>query len=199
MKLKRLKKEKRSMSNYPCKICVVRGCCTQYCDLIVTDEKVIAMFLLVYKTCPDCGCEELMFPLKFSAGEPSIIICSDCRKVFTSDYPHFQMKRDKNIFSIDELKNQKMPPEFVRVFSIRGERIHETIEKSIKKRLSLTPAQEEIKDMAYEFFRPKITKKTKIWGQKPLPSWGGLFIKGKNGKWSNILSEDVQTQCAIIK
>lgn len=188
------------MNNYPCKKCIVRGCCTEYCDEIIKDEKVIALFLLTYNTCPDCGCENLMFPLKFSSGEPTVIICSDCRKVFTSDDPHLQMKVDKHIFSLDELKPKQPPSKFLRLFSIRGERFHESIEESIKEKLSLTPAEEEIKGMSFEFFRPRITKKTKIWGQKPMSSWNGIYIKGKNGKWRNILSEDGgTTQCAMIK
>lgn len=63
---------------FPCRDCLVRACCHAYCSKLLHEERVIALYLLTYNTCPDCGNQILEH-----SSDKNLIICKKCRKTFT--------------------------------------------------------------------------------------------------------------------
>lgn len=63
---------------FPCNNCLVKACCSSYCNNLIEDERVIAMYLLTYSTCPDCG----NYAVEKSPDD-MVMLCKACRKVFT--------------------------------------------------------------------------------------------------------------------
>jgi hypothetical protein len=63
---------------FPCNNCLVKACCGSYCDKLIKDEMVIALYLLTYRTCPDCGNH-----LVESSPNGLMMMCKKCRKAFT--------------------------------------------------------------------------------------------------------------------
>jgi hypothetical protein len=64
------------MSKFPCRECLVRACCTNHCDKLITDGRTLALFLTIYQTCPDCGFQVCI------SSEETVFVCEVCRKVF---------------------------------------------------------------------------------------------------------------------
>jgi len=68
-------------NNFPCKTCLVKACCSKYCNQLVTEPRVIDMYVVSQKLCPDCGSE---------INEGSYLVrtakmCFNCSKVFRQD------------------------------------------------------------------------------------------------------------------
>lgn len=63
---------------FPCKNCLVKACCSDNCDKLIEDRRVISLYLLSYKTCPDCGHYEIEV-----SPDAQLYLCRKCRKVFS--------------------------------------------------------------------------------------------------------------------
>lgn len=40
---------------FPCKECLVKMVCQDHCDKIVSNTRIVDMYITLYTTCPDCG------------------------------------------------------------------------------------------------------------------------------------------------
>ena len=71
---------------FPCKNCLVKACCSANCNKLIEDGRVIALYLLSYQTCPDCG----NYQIEMSP-DTQLYLCRKCRKTFTKQ---IELKKD---------------------------------------------------------------------------------------------------------
>lgn len=62
---------------FPCRNCLVKTCCSVFCDKLLSDKRTITMYLMTYKTCPDCGSQQVQIN-----PDSQIMLCQECSKVF---------------------------------------------------------------------------------------------------------------------
>jgi hypothetical protein len=63
---------------FPCNNCLIKSCCSSYCDKLIEDERVLALYLITYRTCPDCGNHIIE-----KSPDDMVVLCKKCRKSFT--------------------------------------------------------------------------------------------------------------------
>ena len=67
------------MNKFPCKNCLIKACCSEYCDQLETHPSIIDIYIVSLKTCPDCGGT---INTGSSLNKTSRI-CFNCSKAFT--------------------------------------------------------------------------------------------------------------------
>ena len=68
------------MKKFPCQNCLVKTCCSEYCDDLIKEPHSINLHITTLNQCPDCGSYEM-------AGRKTsdLRICFQCSKVFQKE------------------------------------------------------------------------------------------------------------------
>jgi len=64
---------------FPCKECLVKVCCSEYCDRLEENSRIIDMYLVSLNKCPDCGNTKTLSGQYLKS---RIKVCFNCLKVF---------------------------------------------------------------------------------------------------------------------
>lgn len=90
------------MNKFPCKNCLVKPCCSKYCDDLEQFPKVIDIYIVSLKTCPDCGDSNIN---KGTIFNKTTKICFACSKVFRQE-TFVKIPKPKLISTSHKLKVQ---------------------------------------------------------------------------------------------
>jgi len=69
------------MNKFPCKECLVNACCSEDCDKLISNARVIDLYINLYNTCPDCGSDINTHAFK----RKSMVICFKCKNGFRKE------------------------------------------------------------------------------------------------------------------
>lgn len=185
---------------YPCKLCIVKSCCTSWCDDIMTNAHQIAVHIISTNRCPDCGEKLIRKPNK------KMYLCISCTKVFIHDDVDKAPKQGLNyvrLVTLKDMKHEKPDPGIMRLGSDLSRYTIESINSVIEERLreknpKLNP------DRPREGATPTVIHKTtiptmsrylriyaqnsfipKVWTQDDLDrsKTNGDFLIKKSGRW----------------
>ncbi|MCK5603439.1 hypothetical protein KAR91_16255 [Candidatus Pacearchaeota archaeon] len=65
------------MNRFPCRQCLVRPTCSEYCDQLEENKRVISLYI-DSNQCPDCGSKDRFF----KSADANLVICKACVKAF---------------------------------------------------------------------------------------------------------------------
>ena len=69
------------MKKFPCQNCLVKTCCSEYCDDLIKEPHSINLHITTLNQCPDCGSTEMARTKNSS----EIRICFECSKVLQQE------------------------------------------------------------------------------------------------------------------
>ena len=196
---------------YQCKLCIVRACCSSWCDKIMTNARELAVHIISTNRCPDCGEDLINLPYKVDP----MYFCIPCTKVFVHRDPGSQPKTDVSHgvpMTLEDIKDEESDNlGIVRLKFDHSRTIIEStnhiIDERLREKNPKIPApdpQEEvfpsvIGDKAVAIYKtkiiPKVARATIVYGQNTLTPriWtqddidrsktNGDFLINESGHW----------------
>lgn len=179
---------------YPCRLCVVKACCSDWCDDVMKNPHKIAVHVITTKKCPDCG-EELISHSqgdgnRTGTGEP-MYFCMTCTKVFVHIGSDSSPKMDVGYarpITAEDIQNEKtdLGMGVMRFGAGHSRQLIESLNSIIEERLREKNPKIPAPEPKEENFPalvgnkptviqkvtlgsgPKITQNTRIYGQTPM-------------------------------
>lgn len=179
---------------YPCKLCVVRACCSHWCDNVMTNPKEIAVHITSTNKCPDCGDELICQPQRYGNDDGKcnpMYICIPCTKVFVHPGLENSPKVDvgyARLITLEDIRNEKTDVGMgvMRFGSGHSRQIIESIDTIIEERLREENPKIPAPDPKEESFpsmmgntptviqkvtlNPKLPRNTRVYGQNTMTS-----------------------------
>lgn len=198
---------------YPCKLCIVRACCSSWCDEVISNEGALAVHIISTNRCPDCGEKLIRRPHRYEdkMNDDPMYFCIPCTKVFIHSDPGAQPKMDVSHISpmtLEEVRVKASKPLRIMRFGFGHSKnvidstngiIEERLREKNPKLDPPDPREEAIPvvmgNQPIVIHKTKMTQKTRIYGQNAFVPrvWtvdddlrsktNGDFLINESGHW----------------